>query len=171
MAIKFAANDVFRGEVEKFMKKNPYERLNTESLEQLQDILSELKSLAVEDRVNNTSEQIISPHTDLIITTEFLERSMDPPRTAELFLEIHKALNDISFVPAEIYRTMGKALNELNITEVNPDLEILIEEAKTRHRIHSRAGILRWDDRVRFSLEFKPSTVLEEHKKRGKERF
>lgn len=160
MAIKFDANGIFRTEVREFMRQNPYEKLDENNLEKLNIILAELESLAVKDRVDGP-RNIVGPHFDLTITTEFLEVSMDPPRTAELFFEIHSVFKN-HFVPVKIYRTMKMALDEINVQEINPELQVAIDGAisQIREDEYSR----------RYRPDYCPIVAIRRHNNRGKER-
>lgn len=159
MTIKFAANGVFRSEVRKYMKNNPYDVLSEKDLENLNLSLDELEKLAVKDKIDGARD-FIGPHVGLVITTEFLELSMDPPRTAELFFNIHEVIKD-HFVPVEIYRTMNMALDEINVHEINPELEIAIKGALSHIREdHYNNG---------YRPNYCPIAAIRKHNK-GKER-
>ena len=160
MAIKFASNGLFRAEVG-LLIENPRCSIKPEEKEQLVKILEKLEELACKDAVEDPDERFVAPYADLRIGILFLERSMDPERSAQLFHEIHGLIKD-HFVSGQLYRRMGRALEELGVKDVNRDLEVVIKEAKYRFDM-SMAGYRG----LEYSEEFCPSAVVRKENSRG----
>jgi len=165
MAIKFAANDIFRWDLSKLIEgKNS--SLKAEEEVELNLIIGELKKLACDDVVHNADERFIGPNVDIRIDTVFLERSMDPEKSADLIFQAHQVLKT-HFIPTSLYRSMEQALKELGVKDLNPDLEVAIKDSYSRNY---GIGISGWDD-LGYFRQFRPQNSIDKSRKGGPERL
>ena len=169
MALKFSPNGLFRVEVERFVREKELEletgisSLSAEQVHNIRACVGELEGLSIEEEVVDPGERLTGPGVDIPVYILFYERSSDPQKTPGLFLEIHNNLKH-TLVPIEIYILMSKAIEELNVGRVDPDLQIAIDAA-----IRQRAEM---DFDRTYRPDFCPRVAIErQHKKSGPERY
>lgn len=108
-------------------------RVDDRTKAQLDAALAEMRGLAVQGVIYDPGARLIGPNVDLPVHAFLTENNLDPERTAELMYEIHGLINP-HFVQCALYQWMGRALEELDINDVPPDLAKVIDAAH-----HSRS--------------------------------
>jgi len=114
MAIKFSPNACVRHALQEHGRRNGYNRFTPEEISNLTALLNELESLVASDGVTNPGLELIGPNVALPVRLLCLERSMDPRRTVDIYLELHRLIKD-GWVPFDFYWYMAEAFEELNI--------------------------------------------------------
>ncbi len=114
MAIRFSPNACVRHALQEYVRRNEYNRFTPEEITKLTTLLNELEGLAVSDEVINPEQELIGPNVALPVHMLCLERSMDPKRTAAIYLELHNLIKK-EWVPLDFYWYMTEAFEELNI--------------------------------------------------------
>ncbi len=108
--------------------EDPYHQphMKPEEKARLRKIVDEIDELRNGSDVGQNTGGLIGPGVVLSGYTEIIERTYDPDRTRDLFHQIHDVLKEY-FVPVGIYRNLGRAFAELNITNIDPELKLAID--------------------------------------------
>lgn len=133
MAIKFSSCGLFRAEVRHFMDGWSHATVEDALKLQLENMLAEMRGLAVQGVIVDPEERLVGPNVDLPVHAFLTENNVDPERTAELMYKIHGLINPY-FVQSALYRWMGRALEELDINDIHPDLAKVIDVARAEYQ-------------------------------------